>query len=261
MRRFSALFLLLLSPCSAAPRPNVLLIMADDLGYSDTGCYGGEIATPNLDGLAKQGLRFTQFYNTARCWPSRAAVMCGYYAQQVRRDSLDGKGGAQGKRPAWAKLLPALLAPAGYRSWHSGKWHIDGPVLASGFSRSYSLNDHDRNFYPRQHTEDDKPLPPVARDAGYFTSTAIADYAIKYLKEHAEKYSTQPFFGFLAFTSPHFPVQAPAEDITRYQGKYDAGWDALREVRWKNMSGLGLTGTLSPIEREVGPPYPFPEAI
>ena len=261
MRRLTAFLLLLVSPCLAAPRPNVLLILADDLGFSDTGCYGSEIATPHLDDLAKQGLRFTQFYNTARCWPSRAAVMTGYYAQQVRRDSLEGKGGAQGKRPAWAKLLPELLAPAGYRSWHSGKWHIDGPVLASGFSRSYSLNDHDRNFYPRQHTEDDKPLPPVAKDAGYFTSTAIADHAISYLKEHAEKFRSQPFFGFLAFTSPHFPVQAPADDIARYQGRYDAGWDSLREVRWKKMNGLGLTGTLSPIEREVGPPYPFPEAI
>jgi arylsulfatase A-like enzyme len=259
--RSISILCLLLSPAFAAPRPNVLLILSDDLGFSDPGCYGSEIATPNLDALAKNGLRFTQFYNTARCWPTRAAILTGYYAQQVRRDSFDGKGGAQGKRPAWARLLPDLLRPLGYRSYHSGKWHIDGKPLENGFDRSYSLNDHDRHFYPKQHTEDDKPLPPVAKDAGYYSSTAIADHAIGYLKEHAEKHSAQPFFGFLAFTAPHFPVQAPEEDVARYKDKYLAGWDALRELRWKNMGALGLSGGLSAIEREVGPPYAFPDAI
>jgi arylsulfatase A-like enzyme len=259
--RSISILCLLLSPAFAAPRPNVLLILSDDLGFSDPGCYGSEIATPNLDGLAKNGLRFTQFYNTARCWPTRAAILTGYYAQQVRRDSFDGKGGAQGVRPKWARLLPDLLRPLGYRSYHSGKWHIDGKPLENGFDRSYSLNDHDRHFYPKQHTEDDKPLPPVAKDAGYYSSTAIADHAIGYLKEHAEKHSAQPFFGFLAFTAPHFPVQAPEEDVARYKENYLAGWDALRELRWKNMSALGLSGGLSAIEREVGPPYAFPDAI
>src|ERR1700732_3683854 len=147
---------------AAAPaRPNVLLIVADDMGFSDAGCYGGEIATPNLDALAKNGLRFTQFYNTARCWPSRAAILTGYYAQQVRRDTVPGiKSGAQGVRPAWAKLLPEMLKPLGYRTYHSGKWHVDGLPLQNGFDHSYSLNDHDRHFTPRMHTEDDKPLPP-----------------------------------------------------------------------------------------------------
>ena len=112
-------------PLSAAEpaRPNVVVILADDLGFSDRGCYGGEIETPVLDGLAKTGLRFTQFYNTARCWPSRAALLTGYYAQQVRRDALPNgpKGGGQGTRPAWARLLPDMLKPLGYRSYHSGK--------------------------------------------------------------------------------------------------------------------------------------------
>ncbi len=248
-------------PVAAAPRPNVLLILSDDLGFSDLGCYGSEIATPNLDGLAKDGLRFTQFYNTARCWPTRAAILTGYYAQQVRRDSFDGRGGARGVRPAWARLLPDRLRPLGYRTWHSGKWHLDGKPLQNGFDRSYSLNDQDRHFYPKQHTEDDKPLPPVAKEAGYYSSTAIADHAITYLKEHSEKHAAQPFFGFLAFTAPHFPVQAPAEDIARYRDQYLAGWDAMREARWKSMSALGLSGGLSSIEREIGPPYPFPDAI
>ena len=143
-------------------RPNVLLILADDMGFSDLRCYGGEIATPNLDKLAADGLRFTQFYNTARCWPTRAAALTGFYAQQVRRDTVPGiKSGSTGERPAWAPLLPQMLRPLGYRTYHSGKWHIDSTPLASGFDHSYSLNDHDRHFYPKLHTEDDKPLPAV----------------------------------------------------------------------------------------------------
>src|SRR5512147_3139649 len=104
---------------AAQPRPNIVVIVADDLGYSDLGCYGGEIETPNLDRLAAGGLRFTQFYNTARCWPSRAAILTGYYAQQVNRDAIPGVGGGgNGTRPAWAPLLPRFLAPLGYRSYH-----------------------------------------------------------------------------------------------------------------------------------------------
>src|ERR1700679_1454120 len=124
------------------PRPNVLLIVADDLGFSDLACYGGDIETPNLDALANGGLRCTQFYNTARCWPSRAAILTGYYAQEVRRDTVPGvPSGSQGVRPAWGRLLPEMLKPSGYRTYHSGKWHVDGKPLANGFDHSYSLND------------------------------------------------------------------------------------------------------------------------
>ncbi len=244
-------------------RPNILIIVADDMGYSDLGCYGGEIATPNLDALAKNGLRFTQFYNTARCWPSRAALLTGYYAQQVRRDTVPGvKSGGQGIRPPWAKLLPEMVKPLGYRTYHSGKWHVDGKPLKNGFDHSYSLNDHDRHFNPRQHTEDDKPLPPVKPEAGYYTTTAIASHAIKCLKEHAEKYPNQPFLEYMAFTCPHFPVQAPAEDIARYSKTYLSGWDAMREARWKRLQTLKIAGTaLSAVERDLGPPYAFPDAI
>jgi arylsulfatase A-like enzyme len=265
--RFLALLLLLAPPSALrsadAPRPNILLILADDMGFSDAGCYGGEIATPNLDALAKGGLRFTQFYNTARCWPSRASILTGYYAQQVRRDTVPGvKSGAAGTRPPWAPLLPEMLRPLGYRSYHSGKWHLDGKPLQNGFDRSYSLNDHDRHFTPRQHTEDDIPLPAVAAGSGYYSTTAIADHAIKYLKEHAEKHAGQPFFEYLAFTSPHFPLQAPAGDIARYRGRYLGGWDAMRVERWDRMRAMGIGGSaLSAIEREVGPPYAFPAAI
>ena len=125
---------------AAGSQPNVLLILADDLGFSDLGCYGGEIATPNLDALATHGLRFTQFYNTARCWPSRAALLTGYYAQQVRRDAIPGlAGGGKGIRPVWAPLVPEFLNEAGYRSYHSGKWHIDGEPLANGFAHAMEI--------------------------------------------------------------------------------------------------------------------------
>ncbi len=233
------------------------------MGYSDAGCYGGEIATPNLDELAKNGLRFTQFYNTARCWPSRAAILTGYYAQQVRRDTLPGiKSGSQGVRPAWAKLLPEMLRPLGYRTYHSGKWHVDGKPLENGFDHSYSLNDHDRHFAPKAHTEDDKPLPAVDPKSGYYSTTAIADHAIKCLKEHADQYADRPFLEYLAFTAPHFPLHAPPEDIARYRKTYLAGWDAMREQRWERLKSLKIGGTsLSAIERDLGPPYAFPDAI
>lgn len=244
-------------------KPNILIIVADDMGFSDAGCYGGEITTSHLDGLAKNGLRFTQFYNTARCWPSRAAILTGYYAQQVRRDTVPGvKSGGQGTRPAWARLLPEMLKPLEYRSYHSGKWHVDGKPLETGFDHSYSLNDHDRHFAPRAHTEDDKPLPAVDAKGGYYSSTAIADHAIKCLKEHAEKHPDKPFLEYLAFTAPHFPLHAPAEDVARYRKKYLAGWDAMREERWQRLKELKISGTsLSAIEREIGPPYAFPDAI
>lgn len=244
-------------------KPNVLIILADDLGYSDCSCYGSDIATPNLDLLAKNGLRFTQYYNTARCWPSRAAILTGYYAQQVRRDSIRGvKSGSAGIRPQWARLLPEMLKPLGYRSYHSGKWHVDGKPLMNGFDHSYSLDDHNRHFSPQNHTEDDQPLPPVSVNSGYYSSTAISDHAIKCLREHHDKFPAQPFFGYVAYTAPHFPLQAPPEDIARYRDKYLRGWDVLRNERFQRMQALGIGGhILSPVERDVGPPYPFPDAM
>jgi len=242
---------------ASQPRPNIALIVADDMGFSDPGCYGGEVQTPNLDRLANGGLRFTQFYSTARCWPSRAGILTGYYAQQVRRDNLPGMaGGTSGQRPAWAQLLPAYLKPLGYRSYHSGKWHVDGPVLAGGFDHSYSLNDHDHNFYPKHHTLDDKPLPPVAPGSGYYSSTAIAQHAIDMLGDHQAQHAGQPFFLYLCFTVPHFPIQAPPEDIALYQDRYTAGWDALRQERYARMRQMGLINcVLSALDPGVWPNY------
>jgi arylsulfatase len=225
---------------AAAMRPNVVFILADDLGFSDLGCYGGEIATPNLDALASGGLRFTQFYNTARCWPSRAALLTGYYAQQVNRDPARA-------RPRWAALLPDLLRPAGYRSYHSGKWHVDGPVLAGGFARSYLVVDQDRHFSPRNHQLDDRPLPQPKPEDGYYSTVAIAQHAIDELAGHDASHRGEPFFLYLAFTVPHFPVMAPPEDIARYRGKFQDGWDVLRVRRLERMRTLGIVNcTLSP---------------
>ena len=244
------------------PRPNIVVILADDLGFSDLGCYGGEIKTPNLDALAAGGLRFTQFYNTARCWPTRAALLTGYYAQQVRRDTVPGvQSGAQGTRPEWARLLPEMLRRVGYRSYHSGKWHVDGKPLANGFDRSYWLEDCGRYFRPRVHFEDDRKLPPAEAESGYYATTAIADRAIGYLGEHAKSHASRPFFLYIAFNSPHFPLQARKEDIEPLSGSISRGWEAVG-ARAKRVGELGvLNAQLSAVERGVGPPYDNPVAI
>ncbi len=246
------------------PKPtNFIVILADDLGFSDIGCYGSEISTPNLDALAAGGLRFSQFYNTGRCWPTRGSLMTGYYAQQIRRDRLPGvRSGGRGKRPPWARLLPTMLRPLGYRSYHSGKWHIDGQPLKNGFDRSYRMNDHDRFFNPRNHTEDDKKLPPVKPDTGYYTTSAIANHAIRCLKDHDKDHAGEPFFHFLAFTTPHFPLHALPEDIARYKDKYIRDWQEVREERSLRMKKSGLLDArLSEVERDVGPPYHFAKAM
>lgn len=230
-------------------KPNFLIILADDMGFSDAGCYGGEIETPNLDRLAANGLRFTQFYNTARCWPSRTAVMTGYYPQQVRSDPQGGR------LPEWARTLPQLLKPLGYRSYHTGKWHIPGaprPVADAGFDHSFQLEDHDRNFNPHRIIDDDKPLPPVPPGTGYYTTTAFADHAIRCLREHAAQHADKPFFSYLAFTVPHFPLQALPDDIAKYRERYKKGWDALRAERFEKIRKMGLVqGGLSTVEPDV----------
>lgn len=248
----------------AAERPNVLLVLCDDLGFSDIGCYGGEIRTPNLDQLAARGLRFSQFYNTARCWPTRAALMTGYYAQQVRRDKLDGiRSGAQGERPEWAPLLPQLLAPVGYRCYHSGKWHIDGMPLQNGFHHSYYIQDQGRFFNPRKHYLDDLPLPEVPPGTDFYGTISITDHCVQTLKTHLETHPDTPFFHYLAYTAPHFPLQALPGDIDRYADQYQGGWEQIRAARHAKQQRAGLlTGSsLSAVEPEVGPPYNFPEAL
>jgi arylsulfatase A-like enzyme len=247
----------------AADKPNVVFVLVDDMGYSDLGCYGSEIETPHLDSLAAGGLRFTQFYNTGRCWPTRGALLSGYYPHQIHRDGLPGLGGGgRGTRQQWARLAPDFLKPAGYRSYHSGKWHIDGKVLAAGFDRSWNVKNQGNFFTAKGNQLDDVPLKPAADESGYYSTIATADHAIECLQDHQARHGDQPFFQYIAFIAPHFPLHAPAEDIARYRDRYLQGWDKLREQRFAKQKKLGLHKTvLSGLEAQVGPPYDFPEAI
>lgn len=249
-----------------APPPNFVVIVADDLGWADLGSYGGEIATPNLDALADGGLRFTQFYNTSRCWPTRSSLLTGYYAQQIRRDSMPGVDrsvfGGSGVRPAWARLVSERLRAVGYRSYHAGKWHVDGEPLLNGFDHSYSSTTRTGFFHISRRHRDGEPLPDVPADAGLMQTTVTADHAIEWLDSHAGEHSGQPFFLYLAFHAPHFPLHALPGDIERYRGRYLGGWDRLREERLQRQSELGFPRVgLSPLDADVGPPYAFPEAI
>ena len=251
-------FLLALATQAAKP-PNILLIMADDMGYSDLGCYGGEIDTPNLDKLAKGGLRYTQFTNTARCWPTRASMLTGYYAQQVRRDSLPGI--KRGSRPAWAPLLPVFLKEYGYRCYHSGKWHVDGKPVQQGFDRSYSISNH--GFFRLKNQMLDDKVQPFDGGKDWYATTAKADYAIQFLQEHEKEHAGKPFFTYLAFTAPHFPLHALPGDIDRFRERYQAGWDIARFNRWKRQVGMGITSQdykLPEPEEKLGPPYHFESA-
>ncbi len=260
MNRVGLAILLASAPLAAAAAgpslPNVLVILADDLGFSDLGCYGGEIDTPHLDRLAAGGLRFSQGFNTARCWPTRAALLTGYYPQAIRRDALPGgKGGAGGRRPGWATLLPERLAAAGYRSYHSGKWHIDGDPRAAGFARSLDvLGAGQSNYFdPRGVTREGRP---VTGGDDFYTTRVIGDHAVDCLAEHARDHAGTPFFQYVAFTAPHFPLQAPAEAIEKYRRRYLAGWDAIRRERAGRLRESGIvTTTPADPEPEVGPPY------
>lgn len=247
----------------ARSAPNILFILADDLGYSDLGCYGGEIETPNLVALAANGLRYTQFYNTGRCWLSRATLLTGYYPHEIHRDLLpDHGGGARGIRQDWAKLLPEYLKPHGYRNYHSGKWHIDGNVLDGGFDRSFDTKNQGTLFSIKGARIDDKPVAVPADESGYYTTIATADHAIDCLQDHAANHAEKPFFQYLAFIAPHFPLHAIPEDIDKYRDRYIAGWNVMRDQRHARLKEMGIVDTdLSAPELDVGPPYHYPNDL
>ena len=245
-------------------RPNFLVIIADDLGFSDLGSYGGEIDTPNLDALAANGLRFTQFYNTGRCWPTRASLLTGYYAQQIRRDDIPGFRPRSRVRPEWARLIPDRLRSVGYRSYHSGKWHVDGQPTDNGFDlsnefkRSNNTRSRPSKYFLRQRRIS---RHGVVEQHAYLT-VATADHAIASLKEHAAQFQKLPFFQYLAFHAPHFPLQALPEDIEKYRDRYLSGWDRVRRARHARQRESGIINTsLSPLDQDIGPPYDFPDAI
>ncbi len=244
-------------PAAAPKKPNFLVILADDMGFSDAGCYGGEIDTPNIDRLASRGLRFTQGYSTARCGPSRSCILTGQYAQQTACDVM-----TKGNIPHWTRFLPQRLKPLGYRSYHSGKWHIRFRAVAgAGFDRSYLLADQNRFFTPTAHMLDDQRLPAVKESDSFYATSAIGEHAERFLKEHARDHAGTPFYFYLAFTAPHFPLHALKEDIERYQDRFSEGWDAVRERRLQRLRRMGIVNCeLAPLEAGVWPPWNLPEA-
>ncbi len=233
-------------------RPNILIILADDMGFSDLGCYGGEIETPNIDALAENGLRFSQFYNTARCWPTRAALMTGRYQHQVGMAMNFGEKAPRaytGIIPQAARMIPELLRPRGYRCYHVGKWHLNSRgrmhnetwPLARGYDHSYFMFRQDNFFNPKMLFDDQtKIVRPGNDDVDYYVTTAFTNQAIRRLKEHSQQHSDKPFFMYLAHTAPHFPLHALAEDVARFRGKYRRGWDEIRKQRLARQKALGL---------------------
>ena len=246
---------------AAAPRaPNIIVIMADDMGYSDLGCYGSEIATPNLDALALGGVRFTQFYNTARCCPTRAALLTGLYPHQagighmMEDRELEGYRGDLNRRSV---TIAEALQPAGYRTYMVGKWHVTKKVnptgeteksnwpLQRGFNRFYGTIHGAGSFYdPNSLTRDNTLISPFADPAyqpkEFYYTDAINDHATRFVAEHAQSHPTKPFFMYVAHTAPHWPLHAKESDIAKYRGKYDAGYDAIRAARVIKMKQLGL---------------------
>tara|TARA_B100001029_G_scaffold179210_1_gene187944 strand:- start:65 stop:1699 length:1635 start_codon:yes stop_codon:yes gene_type:complete len=243
-------------------KPNIVIILTDDLGYSDIGIYGSEIHTPNIDNLANNGIRYTNFYNTGRCWPTRAALLSGHYPQKINRDVISdesivaSKKNPFGKRPNWAILLPQYLENFGYTNFFSGKWHIDGKPIDNGFHKAYRLIDHDRHFDPKNHTQHGIPLEEIKENENYYSTTEITNHAIRYINDNHFNNKSNPFFLYLAYTAPHFPLQANEEDIKIYNGSYNSGWDSIRESRFKKQKEMGMIiGDLSEVNRSLGPPY------
>lgn len=239
----------------AAPkRPNIVVMMADDMGFSDIGCYGGEIATPNLDRMARRGVRFTQFYNTARCCPTRAALLTGVYAHQAGVGHMVNDRGLPGYRGDLNRscvTIAEALRPAGYRTLMCGKWHVT-PLsdsthnwpLQRGFDRYYgTLAGAGNYFNPVALIRDNQRIQAEGKD--YYYTDALADQAVRYIQEAAAR--TQPFFLYVAFTSPHWPLHALEADIAKQRGRYRHGWDALREERRRRMIAMNLVDSRWPL--------------
>ena len=212
-----------------AKKPNILLVMVDDLGFSDLGCYGSEIETPNLDRLAAGGMRMTQFYNTAKCHSSRVSLLSGRWCRQAGDESL--------RR---AVTIPEVLAPAGYFTAMTGKWHLQKEPTDFGFQRYFGHLSGATNYYKGDKTFrlNGQPWPVPA--AGFYTTVANVDHALTFLGEaRAEK---KPWFLYVAFNAPHAPLQPLEADYKKYLGRYDAGWDVVREARLARQQQLKLFG-------------------
>ncbi len=254
----------------ANPPPNIVLIMSDDMGFSDLGCYGGEIKTPNLDALAAGGLRFTQFYNTARCCPTRASLLTGLYPHQAGIGHMmedHGKPGYTGNLNADCRTIAQVLRPAGYRSYAAGKWHVtrhltqDGNKenwpLQRGFERFYGMISGAGSFYdPFTLTRDNRLISPYAdpeyKPSTYYFTDAITDHAVRFVGDHQRVYAEQPFFLYVTYTAAHWPMHALPEDIAKYKGRYDGGFDATRKARFEKMAKLGLIDEKQGLSPQAG---------
>ena len=266
------IFLLcLLLPSFLAARPNIIIIMADDMGYSDIGCYGGEIKTPNLDALAANGLRFTQFYNTARCCPTRASLLTGLYAHQAGIGHMTGNYGIpqyQGFLNKKCLTIAEALKPAGYRTYMAGKWHVTPKISANdpkdnwprqrGFDKFFGTIHGAGSFFdPNSLTRDNTQITPendpeYKPDGTWYYTDAISDNTVKYLNSHFKEHPDKPFFHYVAYTAAHWPMHALPEDIAKYEGKYDSGYAPVYEARLKKMKQLGLIDPKWEIPGPVG---------
>ena len=229
----------------SAHRPNILLIVADDLGFSDLGCYGGEIDTPHLDRLAHGGVRLTQFYTTGRCCPSRASLLTGFYPHRVGLGHMTkdiGRAGYQGRISDEVKTIAEMLNAQGYRSFLSGKWHLGtSDPTKRGFQEFYGTLTSARTFWNGDHflrLPKDRTVRSYGKDEFYGTD-ALVDYAIDFL-EQAHETPGEPWFLYLAFNAPHFPLHAPKQTIAKYTDRYEQGWDVLRMQRLTRMKKIGI---------------------
>lgn len=253
-----------------APRPNIVLILVDDLGYSDFGCFGSEIRTPNIDSLAKNGVMLTQFYNQARCCPTRAALITGRYQHQVGIGEMIDDYAAAARRaansPAYqdhlstnSPTMAEILRAAGYQTLMTGKWHLgkrpeEWPVHR-GFDKSFVQIDGAMNYFggnsgngPRARMAlNDQPYVPP--HDGFYSTDAFTDHAIQFVDEAVKAPGKKPFFLYLAFNASHWPLQAPEADVEKYKGVYDRGWQAIRVDRLARMKRLGVV----PSDQEMAP--------
>ena len=239
-------------------RPNIVLIMADDMGFSDIGCYGGEIRTPHIDRLASNGARFTRFYNTGRCCPTRASVLTGLYPHQADVGHMvyrDRGPGYHGHLNQQCVTLGEVLGNAGYRTMMTGKWHVGHQnetvwPANRGFDRFYGIHKHIDSYWKvlkgcPVYRDGNVAIPPTANpenelhpDDPWYTTDVFTDHALKYMDEAAR--GDDPFFLYVAYNSPHWPLEAPDEDIERYVGKYRKGWDKTRREKFEHMKKMDL---------------------
>ena len=241
-----------------AGQPNIIIILSDDMGYSDIGCYGGETETPNLDGLARDGIRFTQFYNTGRCCPTRASLLTGLYPHQAGVGWMmtdNGHDGYRGDLNQNCRTIAEVLKPAGYRTYMTGKWHVTKQESATsqqynwplqrGFEKFYGTISGAGSFWDpwslvRQNTPISCQADPEYQPGTYYYTHAISDHAVRYIHEHETESADQPFFLYVAYTAAHWPMHALPEDIEKYDGRFDAGYSVLRQQRYARMKKMGL---------------------